>query len=111
MSDPRFGEGCGFATIPTRECSECGERTICRDIPDKGRLCGVCELVVMASDVAVWESDEVKAVVMPLIERGEDGTALMESYGAVVGGVLRYLIDNPHMLTRLQREAERDASA
>lgn len=94
------------ATIPLRTCSGCGEERVCRDQEDGERLCGLCELVVHASAAAVWEADEVKAVVMPLVERGEDGTALMESYGAVVGGVLRYLIDNPHMIFRLQHEAE-----
>jgi hypothetical protein len=61
-------------TIPLRTCSGCGESDICRDQDDGQRLCGICELVVLASTAAVYEADEVQAMVMPLVERGEDAS-------------------------------------
>lgn len=115
MTDPRLGGGCGFATIPLRTCEGCDEQRICEDIPDKGRLCSLCKLTAECCD-AVIDSDPdalLKTLVIRLAGRKEGGPPTIEElfllHGTVVGGVLRFLIDEPHRLRVLASEAEQRA--
>lgn len=99
--DPRLGEGCGFASVPLRECVCCGRRAICTD--DElagGPACPGCRVV----GFVVNEMEHVEA----FRDLCMTSTTVEEKFGLmgeVIGSILNFLVDHPEHLRALHDKA------
>jgi hypothetical protein len=103
--------GDGYATVPLRECDGCETVTVCRTTDD-GVFCSLCMVSKDACDVlGMNPSDDFKTIIVAAAE-GTPPTfeQMYELLGSTVGGVLLWLIENPHHLRVLATEASERAA-